>query len=241
MTRILSIALAYALLAVPAFAAFPTTPVLDDFNRADENPLSTAGSWGASILSGTHGTFKLVSNAIQDDSAADGSSSGQAYRDDQNYGPGVEAYVTILNPWANNASDFWFFVHGRSEGSSAVDGYMAVAYYTSGTWYYTVQRLDNEVATELTPSAEAGPTLANGDKLGIEATAAGVFTWYYKPAAGAWGQASGVSTRSDSTYTSGHIGVSKGFHDTTSTLDDFGGGNIVASTLKRFLLLGVGQ
>jgi hypothetical protein len=241
MTRLVALLLAYCLVAAPCFAAFPTTAVLDDFNRANENPLSLTGAWGAPIHTGTLQTMKLSSNAIMDDSLADGGGSGQAYRDDQNYGPGVEAYVTLLNPWANNSSDFWFWMNGNAENAAGRDGYKLYAIYNTGVWYYNVYRTDNDVETELTPSFEAGPTLASGDKLGGEIAVGGTITWYYKASAGSWGAASGVSTRSDATYTSGHIGLSKGFNDTTTSLDDFGGGTIVASSsVKRFTLLGVG-
>lgn len=246
MNYILRICLAFLLalsIAVPAHAVFPTTGVLDDFNRVDENPLATAGAWGAPIQNVSNGaqTMKLSSNAIMDDSLADGGGSGQAYRDDQNYGPGVEVYATIVSPWQNDSSDFWFWMNGSGEGGSARDGYKLYTAYNGGTWFYTVYRADNDVETELTPTFEVGPTLASGDKLGGEIMADGTITWYYKASAGSWGAASGVSTRSDATYTSGHIGISKGFNDTTSALDDFGGGTIVTASpsVPRMMLLGV--
>lgn len=244
MRKILSTTLVCLLLASSALAAFPTTSVLDNFNRADENPLSTAGSIGApiySVASGGAQTFKLTGNAIQDDSLADGGGSAQMYWSAANFGPGSEAFVTLNNPWANNSSDLWLWMNGNAESTSGMDGYVLYTFYNAGTWSYVVTRNDNAVGTELTPSAEAGPTLANGDKFGGEITSGGTITFYYKAAAGSWGPASGVSTRSDATYTSGHIGVSKGFNDVTTTLDDFGGGTIVASSVRRtFMLLGVG-
>lgn len=219
--------------------AFPTTGILDNFNRANENPLSTAGQWGAPIFTGTLQTMKLVSNAIQDDSLADGGGSGQAYIDSTNYGPGIEVYVKLITPWQNNSSDFWFWVAGNAENTTGLDGYQPYVYYSAGTWFYTIWRFDNNVGTELTPSAEAGPTFADGDQIGIELSG-GTFTFKYKTAAGSWGNASGVSTRSDSTYTSGHIGISKGFNDTTTSLDDFGGGTIV-TVLRQMATVGVGK
>lgn len=222
--------------------AFPTTGILDNFNRADENPLSTAGNIGAPIFtvaSGGPQSFKLVSNAIQDDSLADGGGSAQMYWDGATFGPGIEVYVKLVTPWQNNSSDFWFWVAGNAENTTGLDGYQAVVYYSAGTWFYTIWRYDNNVGTELTPSAEAGPTLADGDQIGIELSG-GTFTYKYKTAAGSWGDASGVSTRSDSTYTSGHIGISKGFNDTTTSLDDFGGGTIVKG-VRQLATVGVGK
>lgn len=211
--------------------AFPTTSVLDDFNRANEEPLTDSGKWSG-IVSGTPGHFTLVSNSIFDHSGTHGTGSAAQYRNNANYGPGAEAYVTLTSVWANNNSDFWFWMHGRSEGTSGRDGYVAYAYYNGGTWRYKMDRIDNEVATEIR-AAQAGPTLGAGDKLGLECSTSGVFTWYYKASAGSWGAASGLSTTTDTTYTSGHIGVSKGFNDTTSVLDDFGGGTLIgASSFK---------
>lgn len=208
--------------------AFPTTSVLDNFNRANENPLSTAGNWGAPIHDPATGgamTMKLVSNAIQDDSLADGGGSGQAYWDGANFGPGAEVFVTIPTWWANASSDFWLWMHGRSEGSSAMDGYKLYVSTSGGNNIWQLYRLDNEVATQL--GADLGTqNISNGDAIGLECTASGIFQAYYKASGGGW--ATVGSTRSESTYTSGHIGVSKGFNDTTSSLDDFGGGTIVS-------------
>lgn len=239
MRRIVSAVIVCFVLASSALAAFPTTSILDNFNRANENPLSTAGSLGAPIHT-SDGTCKLVSNAVQDDSLADGTGSCAFYWDGANFGPGAEVYVKLVTPWQNNTSDFWLWMNGNSEGTTNVDGYQLYVPYNTGVWYYTVYRHDNNVSTELTPSFEAGPTFADGDQIGGEITAGGTITFYYKTAAGSWGPAAGVSTRSDTTYTSGHIGASKGYTDTTTSLDDFGGGTIVTSTRRTFMLLGVG-
>lgn len=42
---------------------FPTTPLVDDFNRADENPLSQGGAWNRDQF-GIDPTLKVVSNQV---------------------------------------------------------------------------------------------------------------------------------------------------------------------------------
>lgn len=230
--------------------AFPTTSVLDNFNRADENPLDNTGNWRYSVFhsgpeSPQHSTFKLVSNAVMDDSTADGGASGQAYWNTSTFGPAVEVYVTLSTVWSAAGSDFWFFIHMTgpdTPGDSTLCGYLAYALYNAGAWRYQINRWDNGVGTEI-QSFQIGPTLSAGDKLGFECTSGGQMTWYYKAAAGSWGAASGLSSVTDTTYTTGYIAFEKGYLDTTSVLDDFGGGNIVASVSTNHLglLLGVGQ
>ncbi len=231
------------LLASPAVAAFPTTGLIDDFNRANENPLSEAGNWESPPIPGGGGsceTFKLVSNAIQDDSTADGCGSGQAYWEVV-FGPGVEVYASFPTVWNAAGSDGWFWLNGNAEPTAATDGYRCYFFYDTGSWKYGCDRHDNTVATNISADT-VGPTLGSGDKLGVELTAAGLFTWYHFPSGGAWGVASGPTPFTDTTYTTGHIGISKGFNDTTSIVDDFSGGTIVASGTSRFrTLVGAGQ
>src|SRR3954470_13083137 len=43
----------------------PSTPLFDQFNRSDENPLSGGGNWATANAPGTTSTIKLLSNQIQ--------------------------------------------------------------------------------------------------------------------------------------------------------------------------------
>ncbi len=235
----------FMVMSSPVWAAFPTTSVLDTYTRADENPLATAGVWGAPVFEdggGENSTFRLTSNALADDSAADLAGSGQAFRDDQNYGPGSEVYVTFSTLWTNTSSDVWLWIDGRDEAVNN-DGYLLYVSYNGTNWLYRSERYDNNISTVLQGN-QTGPTLATGDALGAEHAVGGNLTIYHKPSGGSWAAASGVSVVNDSTYTSGHIGLSKGHADTTSRLDDFGGGTIVVSSstfTPHRMLLGVGQ
>jgi hypothetical protein len=221
-------------LTAPAWA-FPSTGILDNFNRANENPLSNAGSLGAPITAGSLEKFKLVSNALQDDSLADGGGSSQVYWDAASFGPGSEVYFDLSTLWQASGSDGWCICHIASPGAN-LDGYVFYFSWSTGTtWDISIQRSDNGAWTEL----ESGSTtLASGDSVGLECTASGILTMYRKTG-GTWAALS--PTASDTTYTSGFVGFSKGFHDTTSIVDNFGGGTIVAAAARMRLLLGVGQ
>ena len=205
--------------------AFPTTSLLDSFNRADEDPLSGSGNWSGPILLNMN-KMKVVGNATMQ-STVIASQSGSSYWNAANFGPGVEAYVTIVTMWQNNSSDLWLWVNGSAENTSGVDGYTLYIRQSGGVYRWRLFRKDNGVETQL--GGDIGSqAIANGDAIGLEVRSGGTFQAYYKPSGGSW--ATVGTTRSDNTYTSGHIGYSKGFVDTTSVLDDFGGGTIPGSS-----------
>ena len=68
--------------------AFPTTPVLDDFNRANENPLDN-GTW--TIPSGAQ-IMRIISNAAVPTAVAGAS---VAYWSVGAFGPASEVYSTV--------------------------------------------------------------------------------------------------------------------------------------------------
>jgi hypothetical protein len=104
----------------------------------------------------------------------------------------------------------------------------------SGTDETAVYRVDNGGFTQL--GAAITQNFATGEKLGLEAIGSTIAV--YRFASAVWSQ---LSTRSDSTYTTaGKIGM---FCDNTTTkLDDFGGGTVVAAgvVVKRLAAQGVG-
>lgn len=206
--------------------AFPTTPVLDNFNRANEDPLSGGGNWSGPILLNMN-KMKVVSNATQQ-STVIGSQSGSSFWNAATFGPGVEVYVTIPTMWINNSSDVWLWLNGNAENSSGVDGYILYISQSGGAFTWILNRKDNGVDTQLGGNIGT-QAIANGDAIGLEDLNGGTLQAYYKPSGGSWGTTG--TTRSDNTYTSGHIGYSKGFVDSTSILDDFGGGTIPGSSV----------
>lgn len=225
MRRLLAI-LALCLLPLSA-GAFPDTSILDTFTSANTDPI--AGNWSGPIKPGM-AQMKIVSNALKQSLVVAGQS-GSSYWNAANFGPGVEVYVTVTTWWNNASSDFWLWANGNNENAAGVDGYLTYI-PNGGTW--SINRTDNNVDTQLGATLVT-QTISNGDAIGVSIQG-GTITGWYKASGGSWAS---QGTRSDSTYTSGHIGVSKGFVDSTSVLDDFGGGTIPSSRVR--LLTGVGQ
>ena len=211
-------------------AAFPDTSILDNFNRANEDPVSGGGNWSGPVTSGIN-NMKVVSNGLMQSTSVP-SQSGDSYWSAANFGPGAQVYITVPTMWANNSSDIWVFCHSSNEPNT--NSYQLYISRSSGSWVWQLYREDNGVATQL--GANLGSqTIASGDAIGLDCPSTNALqAWYHATGASTW-SAVGTS-RTDSTYTSGHIGVGKGFVDTTSVLDDFGGGTIhVDSGCNRLL------
>ncbi len=190
--------------------AFPTTGVLDDFNRTDENPLSDGGDWSQMVWNGDD--LKIVSNEVTDDGAQGGN-----YRSDQTYGADSEVFTTL----ATVGTDFGAVLLRLADaGGSTPDGY-EFNFIISGTDRVAVQRIDNGSETLL--GSVVNLTVVTGEKVGFEAI--GSTLKGYRFTGGAWQE---EISRSDSTYTAaGNIGM---FLNTGGwDVDDFGGGTVVAA------------
>lgn len=191
--------------------AFPTTGVLDAFNRADENPLSDGGKWslGPVIFNAAFDDLLLASNTI----TAELGSPGNAYRNDQTYGPDTEVHALVPTALV----DIRLYARLTTVGSGTTDGYNVRA-VPAGAWQ--INRVDNAVDTSL---GSTGDDLANGDSVGLE-TIGSTITGYRKRS-GTW---TNLLSFTDGTYTgAGHIAVRVG--DNTVVLDDFGGGTIAVA------------
>lgn len=69
--------------------AFPTMPILDDFNRADVGPPPSA-SWTTGLAGGTNG-LRVLSNQLSPKATL----SGESYWN-TSFGPDVEMYATVV-------------------------------------------------------------------------------------------------------------------------------------------------
>lgn len=219
MKRFILIPLVAVLLASVPGMAFESTPILDTFNRANEDPV--AGIWSSSpILSGMS-NMKVVSNALNKSTnvAASGSSFTTA-----TYGPGVEAYVTVNTIHASTVDwDFWLWLNGNAENTAGVDGYLCYFNKTSGgviEWGLYI--VTNNSISRLGAAINTTQDIASGNKVGCSVTAGTLEMWYHNGTS--W---TSMGTRSDSTYTTGHLGVSIGTDtNTDGILEDFGGGTL---------------
>lgn len=185
--------------------AFPTTSVLDDFNRAD-------GSVGANwtlldwISQGTTVVLTISSSQVAfSASGADGNWNPVTF------GPDSEVFITV--PAISVSIEL--YVRMANPGSTP-NCYRARFRNASNSFF--LYRADAGVSTQL--GASVAGALANGDTAGVDIVGSNVSM--YQKTGGSW---TTIMTRSDSTYTAaGYIGLYG--NGSADRGDDFGGGTI---------------
>src|SRR5512139_3914486 len=190
----------------PPPAAFPTTPVLDDFNRANEGPPPSA-SWATFTGSG----HKVLSNAMVP-AAADVSLS----RRGTSFGAEAEIFATIAT-WPAQVDLFI-----KLSGTYATrTGYQVNANGSSTQIYKVVGGTPTQLG-----ATDASVTWGNGDAIGF-AYVGSTLTVYRRPSGSTtWAV---VTTRTDTALqgNTGYIGIET-VNNSTYVIDDFGGGTYVA-------------
>ena len=183
----------------------PSSPTVDNFNRADENPVSQAGAWSSTGTTGST-RLKVVSNQLASSSSSTSRSHRVGTMSD------LEAYVTIaVKPGSGNPVGITFC--NRDFGASTWDGYRLVWTDVSGASNDTlaIQKVTNGTATSLQSTTLE---YAAGTKLGVRRLGATIEAWV--DTGSGWQKA---LTASDATYPDGTLGLEvKG---TTGRLDDF--------------------
>lgn len=183
--------------------SFPTTSVLDNFNRADEGP-PPSDSWSFPIDPDNDGDVVVVSNECTFDGF------GGAYWSEETFGPDTEVYIT-----ASSTSTFELHARMTNPGFSGRDGYLSE--FNIGGDTIAIYRVDNNTATQL--GDDIPFTLADGDVLGLAIIGSAIIAYVNGVA---------VAIRTDDTYTTaGYIGVAG---EDGGVFDDFGGGTRVYAT-----------
>lgn len=183
--------------------AFPTTPILDNFNRPDENPLSGGGAWISPLISGSE-SLSLVSNEIKRLTTDWG---GSLY--DTLYSPDQEIYITITNIVGDSKISLYLRLQ---KPTTPLDGYTLDYFHNLNLARFT--RRDAGVIVQL--GSLVTLTLQVGDVLGlrIQGTTLEGFV-----------NGNSIGSRVDSVLgSSGYLAVEAG--NTSFTLDNFGGGVI---------------
>lgn len=184
-------------------AGLSTAPALvSDFTGADENPLSEGGNWAK--LDSAGNALQRTSNA-----ATSASAIGAGYWTAANFGPDVEAYVTLAVTQTNAR----VLARVQGEGGAATfDGYVVSALSTTTD----VRRFTDAVSTLLRSTTHAF-TWANGDKLGIAAKGSTIQAWRQASGSSEWDL---ICSAHDTTYASaGKVALSA--PSTTVRFDDF--------------------
>lgn len=192
---------------------FPTTAILDNFNRANTGPPPSA-SWSQGY-GGIFGQFKVVSNQAAVNSLIFGYA--ENYWNVATYAD-CEAYVTIA---AKPAAGSLFALMVRTvDIATNPDGYLLVLTPSAGTDTLQIDRGDNGVRTLL--GAAVSQEVSVGDSIGIRAIGSTLTCWY-KPSGGSWTE---LFSRTDATYSAaGRIELIT--NSAATIVDDFGGGTYV--------------
>lgn len=200
---------------------FPTTAIIDNFNRANEGPPMTG--WTDNALGeGADNQLKVVSNACQ---AATLSTSCESYYNVATYSGNLEVYVTgTTKPGDSQRMEIGFL---QSPGSAAADGYSTRFEDIAGAGNDTnaVYRIDNAASTQLGSTTTEEWSAA--DVLGLRKFGSELISWR--------NGVQKVST-SDATYT-GTFNLYLCIRSTTGVADNFGGGRVV---VRHLALLGAG-
>lgn len=200
--------------------AFPTTSVLDDFNRANG---ALGANYSEEPFNDTiEASFAIATNVVSLTADAYGS----VWYNAASYGPNAEVYIDIPVAAAAGAYNLYLRIAQPSAAASTGDGYKVEQINGAGLTFY---RVDNGVSTAL-GATDVTADLASGDKFG--AAIIGQTLYAYRYTSGAW--AGYGTSRTDTTYTAaGFIGF--GLYDLggTSRYDNFGGGTAVSDNPDR--------
>jgi hypothetical protein len=186
-------------------------PVLDNFNRANEAPLSQGGNWIR--MANGMAQLQVVSNAAAGPTTS--TTSSMAYTP-----PGImvdsesSCSIAILPSITNDSIQVYTRLGGLNVLANTVRGYMAQWLAGSGIVNIVRHNGDN-TATTIATATIAAPRV--GDKIRI--TSIGSLHTAYVDTGGGW---TSVVSVTDTNYTSGYIGL--GGRGTTFAADNFGGG-----------------
>ena len=185
---------------------FPTTGLLDDFNRA--NGSLASANWKTPV-DGLSGTVSIVSNRIQSTGFAYAAWQVQEFTD-------CEMYVTL--PVALPAfGDIELHLREKPLNPDGVrDGYYLTV-YDDGTWF--ISKLVGGSNTNVGATLNGGPIPQVGDKIGFRAIGSNLTAYHWR--AGTWTK---ILDRTDTTHTSGYFILR---FDSGDVLDDFSGGAVV--------------
>ncbi len=192
---------------------FPTTSVIDNFNRAAIGANYTAAPFGYG------GALVIVSSTLLGGANAEDDNS--AYYNVATYGPHTEAYITYVTKNTDDGYGPALYIRLTDVGNDCYS--VDIQDYGSATDQITKSRLDDGVPIQL--DSDIAQEIAAGDSFGVEMIGS-TLTPYYKSGASAW---VAKTPSSDATYTAaGYIGIY--IPSNVARLDNLGGGTYAGVT-----------
>jgi hypothetical protein len=201
-----------------AYAAptLPSTSVLDDYNRADEDPLSQGGQWAPNDPRG--GCCADLQRVISNQATARNGANTISYRT-AGYTGDLEAYFTIATKPADGGAVGVVF-NILQEGSGGWDGYFLTWDARADTDTLRFEKIINNGLPQ--PDLAITTVEMNaGDRLLVRRIGSQMEAWVQQ--GGVWSQ---KLTATDGTLLGGKIGAL--VRGTTTRIDDYGGGGVVA-------------
>ena len=204
--------------------AFPTTGVLDSGVRSNENPLSDEGKWTNGQMPEAWGySMQLLSNVIK----GGGASYNSAHRNNADYGPDVEVYVTVTAKDTTNGNDCNLFARLRQIAETTTDGYSLNIALAAGADVWSLLRWENG-AYSATLGATFTQEISAGDSVGLSIVGSTLTAWY-KAVGGVWSR---LAERDDATYPgAGKLGLVA--YSTAWEFNDYGGGTVIEGKIRR--------
>lgn len=185
--------------------AFPTTSVLDDFNRANTGP-PPSSSWVTESGTG----HEVVSNQCDPDTA------NSVSRWNTSYAAAQEAYCTVIDVPASGKYVGVFIRLASAGGYGSSAGSVEINCFPS-----TIEVWQFSGATWSQLGATIGYTLSANDVMGMDASGATVAIYQ---------NGTSLGTRTTAVTGSGYIGLIAGGTSSTPSVDNFGGGAIVVAS-----------
>lgn len=182
----------------------PTTPVLDDFNRANGG---LGANWSTLATRLGFSAPRIVSNAC---TAVSGGGSSAALWTAARFGADQEAYLTIGS--ADGEIGLWVRCDGAT---TSVNGYaMTLAHDDDMRMYKWVNGSPTQIGT-------VARAWARGDAYMMVASGSTIAV-YRKPSGSAWDSSPTLSVTDRTFSAGGYVGLYA--EDATIVIDDFGGG-----------------
>lgn len=206
--------------------AFPTTSVLDNFDRANSTGLSNA-NWSTDYDAAGRAAHDIVSNTAE----APGGGFGSNWWNVATYGPDCEVYATLSVMPTTQAARIHLRLNGQ--GTAGVTGY-ELECLADGTGF--LKRIDggNFNTNTVIHDFDTLTVWQVGDSMGLEAV--GSTLTAYRKRGGTWAV---LDSAVDANHSgAGHIHMMTQ-NETVARFDDFGGGTIVttASVPRRQILV----
>jgi hypothetical protein len=194
----------------------PVTPLLDNFNRANNSGPPSA-SWSHMPVSSTAASNNLL---ITNQQVTGTSGSNADYWNPQTFAANSETWITVVTKPTISGDPVVLGVRTQNPSLSTASGYQAYyAYQSNGSDQYWISVRVNG-ATQGKLVTATGPTLTAGDTLLLRAIGSTLELW--RESGTTWTR---LLKATDTTITSGgYLMVST--RDTSVRLDNFGGGTL---------------